>query len=109
MRAIRRPASGDRWRVTIGTTAREGETILLTVADSGPGVPAADVDKKFDPFYRMDPAHDRATGGVGWGLAMVKTCVEACGGTVTCRNHQPTGLAVILRLPLAEGDSSAAV
>lgn len=88
---------------------REGKTILLTVADSGPGVPAADLDKIFDPFYRVDPARDRATGGVGLGLAIVKTCVEACDGTVTCRNRQPTGLAVTLRLPLPEGDSSAAV
>jgi len=67
------------------------------------------LDKIFDPFYRVDPARDRATGGVGLGLAIVKTCVEAGGGTVTCRNRQPTGLAVTLRLPVTEGDSSTAV
>lgn len=81
------------------TAARAGETVVITVADSGPGVPEADLAKLFDPFYRVDHSRDRATGGVGLGLAIVKTCVESCGGSVACRNRQPAGLEVAIRLP----------
>jgi two-component system sensor histidine kinase CpxA len=80
----------------------EGRFVLLSVADSGPGVPPAELERIFDPFYRLDPSRDAATGGVGLGLAIVKTCVESCRGTVTCRNRQPSGLEVIVRLPAAE-------
>ena len=54
----------------------------IKVADSGPGVPAGDLPRLFDPFYRADASRDRATGGVGLGLAIVKTCIESCGGAV---------------------------
>lgn len=80
------------------TANRDGGAIRITVADCGPGVPAADLPRIFDPFYRVDASRDRATGGVGLGLAIVKTCVEACGGSVTCRNREPSGLEVTIRL-----------
>ncbi len=89
------------------TAVRDGESVLLTVADSGPGVPEADLAKIFDPFFRVDPSRDRDTGGVGLGLAIVKTCVESCGGTVICRNREPSGLEVSVRLPVAEAVVSA--
>jgi two-component system sensor histidine kinase CpxA len=87
----------------IAVAARgEGRSVLVSVADCGPGVPPAELERIFDPFYRLDPSRDAATGGVGLGLAIVKTCVESCRGTVSCRNRQPTGLEVIVRLPAAE-------
>lgn len=86
------------------TAARDGETVMLTVADSGPGVPEVDLARIFDPFYRVDASRDRGTGGVGLGLAIVKTCIEACGGTVTCRNRQPAGLEVMIRLAATTGN-----
>lgn len=86
--------------IRIGAEAEAGQ-VRLTVADSGPGVPEAELERVFDPFYRLDSSRDRATGGVGLGLAIVKTCVEACGGTVACRNLSPHGLAVVIRLPVA--------
>ncbi|HUD46936.1 MAG TPA: HAMP domain-containing sensor histidine kinase [Candidatus Baltobacteraceae bacterium] len=76
----------------------DGDAVRITVADRGPGVPAADLPRIFDPFYRVDASRDRATGGVGLGLAIVKTCVEACGGSVACRNREPSGLEVTIRL-----------
>lgn len=78
---------------------REGEHIVITVADNGPGVPDGELARIFDPFYRVDSSRDRATGGVGLGLAIVKTCIESCGGTVTGRNRKPAGLEVTIRLP----------
>jgi len=76
-----------------------GDKAQITVADCGPGVPAGELTRIFDPFYRVDTSRDRATGGAGLGLAIVKTCVEACGGTVTGRNLEPSGLEVSILLP----------
>ena len=55
----------------------------------------------FDPFYRADPSRDRETGGIGLGLSIVKTCIESCGGTVSCRNRAPHGLEVTVILKIA--------
>ena len=71
-----------------------GAQVIITVTDSGPGVPEAALHRLFDPFFRPEAARTRETGGAGLGLAIVKSCVEACGGTVTARNVQPTGLQV---------------
>jgi two-component system sensor histidine kinase CpxA len=84
--------------ISISAASHPG-AVQITVADSGPGVPAADLPRIFDPFYRVDASRDRATGGVGLGLAIVKTCVEACGGTVACCSREPAGLQVTIQLP----------
>jgi two-component system sensor histidine kinase CpxA len=89
--------AGNAGPITV-SARREDSSVLIAVADCGPGVPAAELDRIFDPFYRLDPSRDRATGGTGLGLAIVKTCVETCGGSVTGRNHEPTGLEVAIRL-----------
>jgi two-component system sensor histidine kinase CpxA len=89
--------AGDGGPITISARATPG-AVSIAVADSGPGVPEAELAKIFDPFYRVDTSRARETGGVGLGLAIVKTCVEACSGTVTCRNRAPHGLEVTLSL-----------
>jgi two-component system sensor histidine kinase CpxA len=78
-----------------------GGEILLTIADSGPGVPDETLQRIFEPFYRVDPSRTRDTGGVGLGLAIVKTCVEACSGHISCRNRPQGGLEVSIRLEAA--------
>lgn len=75
------------------------DQVTITVSDSGPGVPEAELEQIFKPFYRPDQARQRNTGGTGLGLAIVKTCIEACGGSVRCRNLSPNGLAVEITLP----------
>ena len=75
-----------------------GEQIILTVSDQGPGVPEAELERIFEPFYRPDSARTREAGGTGLGLAIVRTCVEACQGTVSAQNRQPAGLEVAIRL-----------
>ena len=77
------------------------DAVAVRVADSGPGVPEAELPKIFDAFYRVDTSRTRETGGVGLGLSIVKNCVEACGGTVTAHNRPAGGLEVTLRLPTA--------
>jgi len=92
--------AGDAGPVTIAAR-REGNEIVITVADNGPGLPEEEVDRVFTPFYRLETSRNRASGGVGLGLAIVRNCVEACKGTVRCRNRQPAGLEVEIRLAAA--------
>lgn len=89
--------AGQAGPITIAATENHQETVL-EVSDQGPGVPEESLPKLFDPFYRVDTSRTRDTGGVGLGLTIVKTCVEACGGGVTCHNRQPAGLAVRISL-----------
>lgn len=74
--------------------------IEITVRDHGPGVPAAALEKIFEPFYRPEAARQRTTGGAGLGLAIVKRCVDACGGSVRAELAKPSGLRVCIRLPI---------
>jgi two-component system sensor histidine kinase CpxA len=76
----------------------DGESVCLTVSDTGPGVPADQLEQIFDPFYRLEPSRNNETGGVGLGLTIVKSCIEACGGTVRARNRHPNGLEIEIRL-----------
>lgn len=75
--------------------------VILTISDQGPGVPEADLQRIFDPFYRVDLSRDRKTGGTGLGLTIVKTCLESFGGIVTAQNRSPKGLEIRLILPSA--------
>ncbi len=84
--------------IEISATAESGG-VVITVSDAGPGVAPESIERIFDPFYREDMARDRRTGGVGLGLAIVRSAVEACGGTVSCRNREPHGLEVCLTFP----------
>jgi len=81
---------------------REGDAVVVSVADCGPGVPEEELPKLFDAFYRVVGSRTRETGGVGLGLTIVKTCVESCQGMVVARNRTPHGLEVAIRLPVAE-------
>jgi two-component system sensor histidine kinase CpxA len=81
------------------SAASLGKDVSIRVSDQGPGVPEAEIEEIFKPFYRPEFARQRETGGAGLGLAIVKSCIEACGGVVRCRNRSPRGLEVEIRLP----------
>jgi two-component system, OmpR family, phosphate regulon sensor histidine kinase PhoR len=86
---------------TVRVEAEGSDTALtLAVLDSGPGIPAADLTRVFERFYRVDKSRSRAPGGTGIGLAIVKHLVELLGGTVTAANRPEGGAAFIVRLPL---------
>ena len=73
---------------------------VLQVSDRGPGVPEPLQERIFEPFYRLPGASER-DGGVGLGLALVKSIVLRHGGTVQCRNRDTGGATFEIRLPLA--------
>jgi signal transduction histidine kinase len=72
----------------------------VEVCDRGPGVPEALQQRIFEPFYRLPGASERE-GGVGLGLALVKSITQRHGGTVSCRNRPEGGACFEVRLPLA--------
>jgi two-component system, OmpR family, phosphate regulon sensor histidine kinase PhoR len=77
---------------------RHPEGVSLSVRDRGPGVPAAELKRLFDPFYRAGNELTRGQQGVGLGLSLVKRVVEDMGGRVECANVSPGfEVTVILR------------
>ena len=78
----------------------------ISVEDCGPGVPAEAVAHIFEPFYRVDEARDRRSGGAGLGLAIARKIVVLHGGSIQASNREEGGLAMHIHLRLA-GPSSA--
>jgi two-component system, OmpR family, sensor histidine kinase CpxA len=78
----------------------KGPEAVLRVSDSGPGVPEDSLEKLFEPFYRLDDARGRQTGGVGLGLAITERAVRFHGGKVSADNRVEGGLRIEIRLPL---------
>jgi signal transduction histidine kinase len=81
--------------VALGT---EKATAVLTVADDGAGVPAADRERVFDRFTRLDESRARQGGGVGLGLAIARAVAVAHRGEVRMEDNQP-GARLVVRLP----------
>ena len=81
---------------------REGDNAVLSVADTGMGIPPESLDRIFDRFYRVDKARSRQTGGSGLGLAIVKEMVTRNRGTirVTSSHMDPTGSVFTLVFPV---------
>jgi signal transduction histidine kinase len=91
------PAGG---HVTV-SAGGQAERVILTVTDTGPGIPAAALPHLFDRFYRVDAARTRSRGGAGLGLAIAKRLVEAQGGTIMVESEEGRGARFIVVLPTA--------
>jgi two-component system sensor histidine kinase CpxA len=100
--AIRYTQERTSVEIDLSRDVRAGEAVLR-VSDSGPGVPPNALDKLFEPFYRLDDARGRQTGGVGLGLAITERAVRFHGGKVRAYNRDKGGLVVEIRLPLISG------
>ena len=99
--AIRYTAEGSPVEIALTSEERSGGAeAVLRVSDSGPGVPEDALAKLFEPFYRLDDARGRLTGGVGLGLAITERAVRFHGGKVSAFNRAEGGLMVEIRLPL---------
>lgn len=82
------------------SAAREGGLAVIRIRDSGPGIPEAELEKVFDPFYRLENSRSRNTGGTGLGLTIARNIVEQHGGTIRLSNASEGGLEVTVRLPV---------
>jgi len=88
---------GQGARVSLSSNGVEA---VLTVMDSGPGIPQNLLDRVFEPFFRVDQARRQLVPGAGLGLAISREIIENHGGTITIVNRQEGGLLQTVRLPL---------
>jgi len=79
----------------------DGQEIIVRALDSGPGVPNEALQKIFEPFYRLDDARNRQTGGAGLGLAIADRAIRLHGGQLRASNRKEGGLEVEIRIPAA--------
>jgi len=79
---------------------RAGDQVTIEVADTGTGIPAEDLPRVFDRFWRAEKSRSRRTGGSGLGLAIVRRLTEAHGGTVTVTSTAGAGTVFTVRLPV---------
>lgn len=78
----------------------QGSQAILCVEDDGPGIEPAEREKVFEPFVRLDPSRDRATGGCGLGLAIVRSIAQAMGGSVCCEASELGGARFVFSWPI---------
>jgi two-component system sensor histidine kinase CpxA len=76
-----------------------GEEVVVRVLDSGPGVPDEALQEIFEPFYRLDDARNRQTGGAGLGLSIADRAIRLHGGQLRASNRKEGGLQVEIRIP----------
>jgi signal transduction histidine kinase len=81
----------------------EGATARVEIRDYGIGIPPSDLPRVFDRLYRADPARNRASGGLGLGLSLVKWVIEAHGGSVRLWSEPDQGTLCTIELPVASG------
>ena len=84
----------------------ENEITVVTVDDDGIGIPAADLPRVFERFYRVDKARSRDAGGTGLGLAIVSDTVSRRGGTVWAENRSEGGTRFVVKLPCLPQDGT---
>lgn len=93
--------SPDHSRVVVGARISSPDALRvdLTVTDQGIGIPASEIDRIFERFYRVDPARHRSTGGTGLGLSIVKHVAASHGGEVSVWSVEGQGSTFTLSLP----------
>jgi two-component system sensor histidine kinase CpxA len=82
------------------TVSKRKSTVSLDVRDFGDGVPENELEKIFEPFYRVQESRDRGSGGHGLGLSIAATAIQRHGGNIQARNAEDGGLLVTVSLPL---------
>ncbi|MGH8298623.1 MAG: ATP-binding protein [Steroidobacteraceae bacterium] len=89
--------------VKFGTRARilvrDGTLLKISVCDQGPGIPPEELERVFEPFYRLESSRNRDTGGTGLGLSIARDVAQTHGGTLVLLNRAEGGLEALLTLP----------
>lgn len=78
---------------------KDGDSVVITVKDTGIGIPADSLDRIFERFYRADKSHSRRIGGTGLGLSIVKHGAQLHGGSVSVESTEGVGTTMTLVLP----------
>ena len=82
--------------------AEAGGRVTIAIENSGPGIPEAEHERVFEPFYRLERSRSRETGGAGLGLSVARTVIRGHGGEVTLANRPEGGLRQEVVLPRPE-------
>ena len=89
--------------VKFGIRARiiveDGMVLLIRIRDDGPGIPPEELERVFEPFYRVESSRNRDTGGTGLGLSIARDVAQAHGGSLVAQNLPGGGLEALLVLP----------
>ncbi len=86
---------GSRARMVV----RDGVQLEISICDDGPGIPPEELEKVFEPFYRLESSRNRDTGGTGLGLSIARDVAQAHGGSLVLGNRPEGGLEARLTLP----------
>jgi two-component system sensor histidine kinase CpxA len=97
--------SGRADGIRISAAFVSGGELEVCVRDSGPGIADGHLERIFEPFYRVDEARSRRSGGHGLGLAIAASAVRRHGGRISASNHEGGGLEVQVVLPVKESGS----
>ncbi len=89
---------GEKVVVELATNKNQ---IKIFINDSGPGIPAAELEQVFLPFYRLDKSRNESTGGSGLGLATARDIIRSHGGDIELHNLTVGGLSAVIRLPVS--------
>lgn len=81
------------------------QELQIIVTDEGPGIPAEEIERVFEPFHRLEKSRSRETGGHGLGLSIARTIVRAHGGDISLSNGAAGGLKATIAIPLTENSS----
>jgi two-component system sensor histidine kinase CpxA len=94
--------SGDAEGIEVSAKQVSSKEIQVCVRDSGPGIAGTHIKRIFEPFYRIDEARNRSSGGHGLGLAIAASAVRRHGGRISASNRQSGGLEVKVVLPVTQ-------
>lgn len=98
--------SGDAAGIHVSAKIRADKEIQISVRDSGPGIAEQHIERIFEPFYRVDEARTRSSGGHGLGLAIAASAVRRHGGRISASNRPGGGLEVRVVLPVDQVQES---
>ena len=97
--------TAEKTPVEVNVFQKDANVVCVAVMDYGAGVPEAALPHLFEPFYRVDAARTRETGGTGIGLSICERVIRLHGGTARASNRAPHGFAITMEMPLAGRDA----
>ena len=92
-------ANAVKFGVRAKIVVEDGTALLIRVRDDGPGIPPEELERVFEPFYRVESSRNRDTGGTGLGLSIARDVAQAHGGSLVAQNLAAGGLEALLVLP----------